>query len=114
VSSLPGRNYFVKDEFIFFRFSEIYGLIRASQSGGAFGQSPQTLERDAMDAEVSPGVRSFRGRAKPRGPDSPTLESSLVESIPQGDGGYQARHSGGARISRKPLRRERRTVPAYL
>jgi hypothetical protein len=94
VSSPLGRKYFAKDEIIDFRFSEIYGLIRASRflSGGAFGQSPQTLERDAMDAEVSPGVRSFRGRAKPRGPDSPTLESSLPEMA--GDGGYQARHSG--------------------
>jgi hypothetical protein len=66
-------------KYIIFRFSEIYGLIRASrfQSGGAFGQSAQTLERDAMDAKVSPGVRQLRGRAKPRGLDSPTLESSL-------------------------------------
>src|SRR5580704_16799613 len=72
VSSLLGRKYFGKDELIDFRFSEIYGWIRASrfQSGGAFGQSPQTLERDAMDAKVSPGVRNQRGRAKPRGPDS--------------------------------------------
>src|SRR5215467_1078765 len=60
--------------------------------GGAFGQSPQTLEQDAVDVLIAPGGRDRYGR------------QSRVVLIPRrwdqagrrrsgGDGGYQARHS---------------------
>src|SRR5689334_21806793 len=60
--------------------------------GGAFGQSPQTLEQDAVDVPVAPGVRDRYGRQSrvvliPRRWDQAGRRQS------GGDGGYQARHS---------------------
>ena len=75
-------------------------------------------QRDAMDALVARDERDRGGRAKACGPGAPTLASSLavgdvgprgpIRRDPQGDGGYQARHSGrrlrGERaISRKTI-----------
>jgi len=45
-----------------------------------------------MDALRPQDERRARRTAKSRGPDTPTLVSSLWWSA--GDGGYQARHSG--------------------
>ena len=63
--------------------------------GGAFGQSPQTLERDAMDA-IDLARRAMSSRtseaARSRSPDA-GIKSADISSA--GDGGYQARHSGG-------------------
>src|SRR5262249_50891359 len=107
----PG-NYFAKCEIVYLPFfrNKWFDPPVPLPPGGAFGQSPQTLERDAMDAEVSPGVRSFRGRAKPRGPDSPTLESSLPMMIDRRRRLSSPALRGERGISRKPSRRERRTV----
>jgi hypothetical protein len=69
--------------------------------------------RDAMDALVSLDERRSRRTAKACGPDLPTLRSSSVERS-QSDGGYQAGRRGERAISRNPLRREGRTVSAYL
>jgi len=90
VSSLYRKNILLP----FFRNIWFYPRVLLPH-GGAFGQSPQTLERDAMDAsDIDKAYDVALGRAKPRGPDLPTLGSSLTEAIPAGDGGYQARHSG--------------------
>jgi len=84
--------------------------------GGAFGQSPQTLEQDAVDVQVLPGGRDRHGRQSrvvliPR--RCPTLGSSPGRWF-RGDGGYKARYTGERAISRKPSRRECRIVSAYL
>ena len=54
--------------------------------------------------------RARRGRTvKPRGPDLPTLRSSLARGFSRGDGGQQARSPGeSAEQPLTPLRRERR------
>ena len=87
----------------------------ASTHGGAFGQSPQTLEGDAMDEKISPGVRYLFGRAKTRGPDPPTLGSSLPINHRQATEAIKPGTPGRARqYARKPSRGERRIVSAYL
>ena len=99
-----------------FRFSEYSDCIRPSRfhMEGRLANRHRRWKRDAMDVLVSPGGRDRRGRAKPRGPDTPTLVSSLA-----GDPARRRRLSspvlrGDRGISRKPSRRECRIVSANL
>jgi hypothetical protein len=59
--------------------------------------------------------RTMRLRtAKARGPDVPTLTSSLRQTVPQATAASKPGRRGERVISRKPLRRERRNVSADL
>jgi len=68
-----------------------------------------------MDALASPDERGLRRTAKPCGPDAPTLASSFAGSDScEATVAKEPGHRGERGISRKPSRREGRSVSANL
>src|ERR1700732_3119117 len=70
-------------------------------------RSSRNARRDAVDAGSASDDGAYPRTAKSRGPDAPTLASSLRKATSAGDGGKKARSPGRARYKRlKPLRGE--------
>jgi hypothetical protein len=71
--------------------------------------------RDAVDAGGFLDEESCLRTAKPWGPGTPTLVSSLRDAIPADDGGLQARYTRATTEEPlKPLRRKCRVIPVNL
>src|SRR5438105_5574914 len=79
------------------------------RSRGAFRDRHERWVRDAVDVGGAADESADLRTAKPCGPDAPTLASSW-RSDPQAMVARKPGHQGEHVISRKPLRREGRTV----
>ena len=98
-----------------FRFSEICGSVRFIPPRSE-GRTRRHGRRAGCDGRglASSDEGCGRRTAKACGPDLPTLGSTLRAQESGGTVAIKPGHRGERAISRKPLRREGRTVSAYL
>jgi hypothetical protein len=93
------------------RANHLYKLAPSRPARGAL-RNVTNVVRDAVDARAARDERSFSRTAKSCGLDAPTLASSRWKQVSVGDGGKKAGHRGERGVSRKPSRREGRSVSA--
>src|SRR5262249_36760251 len=77
----------VKNISLFQKHKSVVCCARPVPARGALRDRHERWERDAMDASKSPDERHSVRTAKSRGPDLPTLGSTLGAQEPRGDGG---------------------------
>ena len=97
-----------------FRFSEIHDCIRPSRfhMEGRLANRHKRWNGTRWTLRISPGVRYLRGRAKTRGPDLPTLRSSLSTKIDRRRRLSSPALQGERGISRKTVARGMSDDPA--
>ena len=105
----------LKLEIFYFRFSEMHGSVRVIPPRSE-GRTRRHGRRAGCDGRglASSDEGCGRRTAKACGPDLPTLGSTLRAQESGGTVAIKPGHRGERAISRKPLRREGRTVSAYL